>query len=325
MRKRIFFTFIILAAALHAKKAPIGHFIDDSQNKEIQAPWLTGPLLAPSGITIPPGHYNIEPYIFAVANTGKYNANWESVPMETSWVNYLQPSLQFGLNKWLDFQINPTLFYNYNQGAAKWDIGDMPIGFDVQIYRSGMKVTDWIIGLKLSFKEVIPMGRYQNLSMAKKGTDIGGQGSWQTGLGFIWGNLFYVGKGHFLTARFAFQYLLPAPVHVKNLNVFGGGAGTHGTAYPAQSFEIDIGTEYTLTKNWALALDIVGNWGGSTRFKGTATGPMTSPPFAQFSLAPAIEYNWNGNLGIIFGPWFTVAGRNSAQFASGVFALNYYH
>ncbi len=52
---------------------------------------------------------------------------------------------------------------------------------------------------------------------------------------------------------------------------------------------------------------------------------MRSPTSAQFSIAPAIEYNWNANIGIIFGSWFTLAGKNSTQFTSGVFAFNYYN
>ena len=45
----------------------------------------------------------------------------------------------------------------------------------------------------------------------------------------------------------------------------------------------------------------------------------------QLNLAPAIEYNFNENLGIIFGPWFSVVGKNSDRFVSAVFAINYYH
>ena len=33
-------------------------------NAAIAGPWLTGPLLAPAGRTIPAGHFNFEPYGF---------------------------------------------------------------------------------------------------------------------------------------------------------------------------------------------------------------------------------------------------------------------
>lgn len=324
MRKRFFLACLALAFSLHAKKA-VHQFAEPAGKTDVPAPWLTGPLLAPSGLTIPAGHYNIEPYIFIIANTARYDSHWKPVKMETFWNNYFQPQFQFGFTNWVDFEFSPTLFYNYTKGAVKWVVGDMPVLFDFQLYKGRGNTTDWITTLKLVLKETVPIGKYQKLDPKKLATDVGGGGSWQTALGLVWGNLFYLGKGHFLTGRFSCQYTLPAPTHVKNLNAYGGGPGTTGTVYPPQNFQIDVGTELTFTQRWVLALDLVGSWSGATRFKGTTTVSNTAPTSAQFSLAPAIEYNWNTDLGIIFGPWFTVAGRNAIQFTSGVFALNYYH
>ena len=291
----------------------------------VQSPWFTGPLLAPSALTIPPGHFNIEPYIYINANTGHYNSNWKRTKIETFWVNEFQPSLQFGLNNWLDFQFNPTLIYNYTKGAGKWVLGDMPIGFDFQLFHTSKIITQWNTAIKLALKLVVPLGKYQRLDPKKLLTDVGGQGSWQTGVGLIWGNVFYLGGNHFVTWRNSFLYQLPAPVHVKNLNAFGGGPGTNGTAYPAQNFQFDTAIEINLNRNWAFAMDILGSWYGKARFKGKTLFPMTAPPSVQFSLAPALEYNWSANIGIIFGSWFSVAGRNAVQFTSGVVAFNYYH
>jgi hypothetical protein len=325
MRKQIFLAFILITTSLFAKKAPLAHFVDTAGPGEVQSPWLTGPLLSPSGIIIPPGHYYIEPYIYATAETGSYNHDWKKVKKETFWNNVFQPSVQFGLLPWVDFQINPSLVYNYTKGAGHTGIGDMPIGFDFEIYKSHGKTTDWITAFKISLKEIIPLGKYQKLDPKKLLTDSTGLGSWQTGLSLIWGNLFYLGKGHFLTLRSAFEYLLPAPVHVKNLNAYGGAKGTRGTVYPPQNFVVDVAFELTLTQNWTFAMDILGLWEGKTRFKGKTEAPNTAPASVQFSLAPAIEYNWSANIGIIFGPWFTIGGRNATQFTSGVFAFSYYH
>lgn len=310
-------------SSLQAIQIPVGHYA--KPHPTIQAPWFTGPLLAPSGLTIPPGHCNIEPYIYMTANTGQYNSHWKRIKMETFWVTQLQPSLQFGINSWLDFQFNPTLTYNYTKGAGKWVLGDMPIGFDIQLFSTHRPITSWNIGIKLALKEIVPLGKYQKLSPKKLLTDAGGQGSWQTGIGIVWGNVFYLGGNYFVTWRNSFQYLLPAPVHVKNLNAFGGGPGTNGTVYPPQNFQFDTAIEINFNQNWAFAMDVVGSWSGKSRFKGETFVDNTRPSSAQFSLAPAIEYNWNADIGIIFGAWFSFAGRNATQFTSGVFAFNYYH
>jgi hypothetical protein len=47
------------------------------------------------------------------------------------------------------------------------------------------------------------------------------------------------------------------------------------------------------------------------------------PSSEQISFAPAIEYNFSSELGLIVGCWFTGWGRNSTQFRSGVINLDY--
>ena len=62
------------------------------------------------------------------------------------------------------------------------------------------------------------------------------------------------------------------------------------------------------------------------RFSGKKGGSAPiAPSSEQISMAPALEYNFNANVGIIGGAWFSVAGRNSTQFISWVLALNIYN
>lgn len=321
MRKRFFLSLFLLSYSLEAVQVPDDNY---SLTPQVGAPWFTGSLLAPSGLTIPQGHYNIEPYIYATATTGTYNNNWKSVKRETFWANILQPSIQIGLSPLVDFEFNPTLIYNYTKGAGNWNFGDMPLEIDIQLYKTDKPVTSWNMGLKLALRETIPFGKYKNLNPSKLLTDVGGQGTWQTSVGLDWGNLFYLTKIYFITWRTAIQYAYSTPVSVKNLNVYGGGEGTKGTSYPAQNIQLVTSIELNMSRNWGFAMDILGIWNGKTRFKGTTTAPMTSPSSLQFSLAPALEYNWSDQLGLIFGCWFTVAGQNSPKFTSGVIALNYY-
>ena len=95
-------------------------------------------------------------------------------------------------------------------------------------------------------------------------------------------------------------------------------------------FSTDLAFEYTLTQNWALALDVLYVHNNHTRFsghKGSTYGIPNSvggPSSEQFSLAPALEYNWSSNCGVIAGVWFSVAGRNTADFINGVVAINIY-
>lgn len=323
MIRRILLPIFLALGSLYAVQVPTSANIPP--HPTVQRPWFTGPLLAPSGVTIPKGHYNIEPYVYSIATYGRYTSDWQTEKVQTFLSNYTQPSLQFGLTPWLDFEFDPTAYYNYTRGAGKWALGDMPISIDIQILNTSRSLTSWNTALKLALRAVIPLGKYQKLDADKLLTDVGGQGSWQPAIALVWGNIFYIGGNRFITWRNAVEYTLPNPVRVRGLNAYGGGEGTSGTVYPSQSFNIDTAIEITLTRNWVFAMDVVGNWTGKTRFKGVTTASNTSPASVQFSLAPAIEYNWSANIGLIAGPWFTIAGRNASQFAGGIIAFNYYH
>lgn len=317
MKKILFFLSVVFQIALFADKVVI--------EESVKAPWFTGPLLAPSAFTIPPQHYNLEPYVFAVANTGVYGADWKTVNNPTFWNNYLLFLTQIGLTSFADCQISPTINYNFTRNVQDVAFGDLPIILNLQIYKHVGAVKDWSWALKFFIHELFPTGKYQNLALNKWGTDVGGSGLWKTTIGFILGNIFYLGDGHFLSWRTVLGTTFPASTTVKNLNAFGGGPGTKGTVSVSQSFQFDTSVEINLNRNWVFALDIAGIVSGSTRFEGVTSVSNAAPSSVQLSLAPALEYNWNQNLGMIFGSWFTVAGRNSTQFVSGVVALNYYH
>jgi hypothetical protein len=77
-------------------------------------------------------------------------------------------------------------------------------------------------------------------------------------------------------------------------------------------------------------MDIAYTYSAKTTFTGspgtTALGTPASVggPFnEQLSLAPALEYNPNGNLGFIAGCWFSVWGKNSLDFVSGVASVTW--
>lgn len=293
-------------------------------------PWLTGPLLTPSAHVIPPGHFNFEPYVFITNNNGVYDNKWHRHSASDFLSVNNQMLLQIGLFECTDFFIVPQFFYNHIDDASKTSFGDLPVGFDFQLLQDDS--VHWYPAIKLQIREIFPTGKYERLDPRKKRTDAVGGGSYQTALSLTLSRLFHFRKHHFLAARFNFTYNVAASVHVKGFNAYGGAANTSGKAYPGSSYSAFLGFEYTLTQRWVLALDALYTHTNKNRFSGnpgeSAPGikaVVTAPSSEQFILAPALEYNWNANVGLIAGPWFTVAGRNTTAFAGGVIALNYYH
>ncbi|HSW86437.1 MAG TPA: hypothetical protein VLG49_02935 [Rhabdochlamydiaceae bacterium] len=325
-------TILLLSAVGFSKAcAMTGSPISYSAHPELTGPvaWLTGPLLTSSGHVIPPGHLNFEPYIFVSKISHKYDSEWQRRHVSTFVSVLNQYQLKVGVVRRLDIGTNPGFAWNHRHGQAKWVFTDLPLILEYQLL--GNRPKPWVPMIKLSLGEVFPTGKYQHLKAKKNGTDIGGQGSFQTQIGIDFGKLIYFGHYHWLSWRLNLNYTYLSPVHVEGLNVYGGAKDTDGTVFPGNQFSQLIGLEYTLNQQWVLALDIVNFYGNKTRFsgkKGTISGvpaKVTLPSMNQISLAPALEYNWSANIGIIAGAWFTVAGRNAPDFLQWVIAFNLYH
>lgn len=297
--------------------------------------WVTGPLLTPSAVVVQRGHINVEPYFFAIAIPGFYDNQWDSQDVPTFWNLSWQIPIQPGITEWLDLQITPTLNWNKVGSACHWALGDTVVQFDFQLYRAPLVDTSWTPSVRLSIKETLPTGKYRNLDPKKLRTDSGGFGSWISTLSLGISKAVDLG-GHFLIYRANINYsFYSTDVHLKGFNTYGGGFGTDGILSPGPAVQSQIGLEYTLNQNWVLAFDAQMNWGAADTFSGiegvvsrrvgldTLASNAVRTNF-QYSLAPAIEYNWSADLGLIVGAWFSIAGKNSSKFNSGVIALNYY-
>ena len=277
----------------------------------------------------PKGHFTIESYLYVTANTGAYDKHWHGQSLDHNFYSIIpQFFCQFGMTPWMDFQIVPEVVYNITQDQSSVHFGDLPIGFDFQLYPADAR--EWVPGVKLTLREIFPTGKYQKLSRHKKGTDLSGEGSFATNASLEFYKVSRLWKKHFLSTTFYFSYLYSAPVHVKGLNAYGGGHHTRGKAYPGNALEAILSFEFTFNQNWVFAIDNVYMHTNKNRFTGhpgfTEAGklaPVKAPSSEQISFAPTIEYNFNSHFGIAIGAWVTAWGRNSIEFRSGIIDFDY--
>jgi hypothetical protein len=126
---------------------------------------------------------------------------------------------------------------------------------------------------------------------------------------------------------------LSSTVNVQDVSVYGTGEGFRGQARPGNTFFANASFEYSLTRSFVLALDVTYRHTGNTRVTGhsapVAGGPQTPPAIELNSgsgealgVAPAIEYSWTPNLGVLLGVRVIPAGRNTACTVSPAVAIN---
>ncbi len=296
----------------------------------LQGPWMTGPLLAPSGSAVPVNNFNVEFYTFYTPSFGSYSNSWQFARAPKTLSTNMTTLISYGLVKNID--IEAIVPYNFNSRSGQYASSYGDLSFDVGFQFMEGTVKDWKPSMRLMLAETIPSGRFNNLDPLLNGADSFGGGAYLTTMTLIIQKLRELSNGHFLSTRLALGYTLPSDVSVRNINAYGGAIGTNGVVSLGSRFTADLAFEYTLTQHWVPAVDIFYANGAASSFSGTAgllpsglAAPNSSPSSASISLAPALEYNFNSRVGIIAGTWFTVTGRNSGQFSAVVGALNVYY
>ena len=300
---------------------------DTNQLKEGEyEPWFTGPIIAGSGRTMTPGHFNLEPYFFIQQSNGSYNNEWHKKRKLGS-VNF-NPLIFFvtGLNSFMDFQLVTNFQSNFRNHQKNTRIGDSLLGLGFQLCLDNRFTAS--PDIRLILKQELATGHYKHLNPKKLGTDASGSGFYRTGVGLNIQKLFYFHR-RLLLARCNMNYKISTPTYVSGYTVFGGGPNIRGQISSVQFFNIDFAFEYTLSQNLVFAMDLFYEYQSKGRFKPKGKLPLHHLPLPRsdqeqrYSLAPALEYNFSAAFGIIAGCWFSIAGKNSNSFTTGVIAFNY--
>ena len=262
--------------------------------------WWTGPMLAPSAGTLPPGHWLVEPYVYDIktAHADNYGSR--------AYVIY-------GLLDRFSVGVIPILGLNDGIG-----LGDLTA--QAQYRLTQFQPGSWVPTMSIVAQETFPTGTYDRL-----GTNTSnalGAGAYATTLGFYSQTCFWMPNGRILRARLDLsQVVYSTKVHVDDVSVYGTGPGFLGRALPGLSSSADLAAEYSATQRWVLALDAAYGWNGDTRVESDNV-QLHSGWSESLALAPAVEYNMSSRIGVLLGVRFIDIGRNTTHSVSPALAVN---
>ncbi|HEY9133349.1 MAG TPA: hypothetical protein VIM98_16455 [Dyella sp.] len=121
----------------------------------------------------------------------------------------------------------------------------------------------------------------------------------------------------------------PGAVDVRGQSVYGTEPGFRGSVSPHHAWNASASAEYSIDAHWVLVMELAYQRSAAARVSGQAPGNGSTvaidrymPPGHTFSVAPAVEYNVNGSLGIIAGVHASLSGRNSGAFVAPQVAVN---
>lgn len=302
---------------------------DTEPRRHPESPWFTGSLLSTRAQTIDPEHWVVQPYFYSTRYGGLYNNNWRAQSASVIRTNIQQTYLRYGVTSRIDVEIAPQWVGNHAQDQSSVGLGDFPVQLGVQVLKG--RSESWVPDVRVWVQETFPTGDYTNLSPTTASRAGTGGGSYATILGVGAQKAIWVTGERFLRYRLNATYGFYSPVTVQGFNSYGGGFGTTGRVYPGSVITLAVAGEYTMTRRVALALDISFQMAEATRFAGTAGVDAGGKPATVgrgynelITVAPAIEYNWNQHVGVIAGPWFSLSGKNTAEFFGVVAALYLY-
>lgn len=289
--------------------------------------WWTGPMLAPSGATLPAGHWLIEPYLFDVMSDGHFDRQGahHAGPYEHDLGSLTY--VLYGLTDRLTVGMIPRFGYNEPAGAPNSSapgVGDFTLqaGYGLTQYHDGR----YVPAIALVVQETLPTGRYERLARPSDGF---GSGAYQTAFNVFSQDYFWMPNGRILRARLDLTYTIASAVSLRDRSVYGTAFGFRGAARPGEGFSADLAGEYSLTRNWVLALDVVYQHNASTRITSrlppgpaSAPYPLESGSSYYVGFAPAIEYNFSSQIGVLLGVRIIDIGRNTASSVTPAVAVN---
>jgi hypothetical protein len=287
--------------------------------------WFTGSLYAVSPALSRAGAVAIEPYAIYSRNTGSFDADGNYLPRSdgTDQAIFLTV-VKYGLTDRLTIATTPSFTHSWNNGRGSTGsgFGDLPIELEYRlqdgVIATGAPSITASIGIRL------PTGAFDHLRHPLNGR---GSGAWSARAGILAQSLFNTGTNHAMRVRLYGSVAMPvASVSVHDASVYGTEDGFTSHVLPGASAEAGMSVGYALNQRWVLALDLLYDTAQGFALHGTrANGSLAqtrSPASSSFAIAPAIEYSWSADAGIIAGVAFSAAGRNAASFIAPQVAIS---
>jgi hypothetical protein len=289
--------------------------------------WWTGPLLAASPATLPQGHVLIEPYLYDAIINQQFDNKGARQAMTRQRDYGSLTYLLYGLTDSTTVGLIPRFGYNNPGQGSSIGLGDLTAQVSYRLSR--FLDQGWLPATALVVTETIPSGKYDHLSNPNDGI---GAGSYATSFALYAQYYLWMPNGRILRTRINVSEAWSQSVGVEDASVYGTLRGFRGRAFPGDTFTFDSAWEYSMTRNWVAALDIVYSDNSPTtvvgRYATTSGGPASTSINSRsafrnsLSLAPALEYNWTSMVGIIVGAKLVVAGRNAGAAVIPVAAIN---
>jgi hypothetical protein len=301
-----------------------GGWATDNASVSLEDQWYTGSLLSPSGAAPHQGMLGFEPYLIFTDQTGAFDSTGRSRAADPALRSLSSTTLfKYGLTDHLSIQFLPTISYGWNRASTTSGLkfGDLPVELQFRFMDPDNARLRPALTAFLGMD--VPLGDYDRLLRPLDGV---GTGAWALRIGLLSQSAYLVSDKPLRLRVYANARQPVAAVGLHGASVYDTNAGFQGQANPGIAASFGFSLEYGLTQRWVLAFDAVRDIQDGNRLHGhypqQADFGESTGSIGDWTVAPAIEYNFSSRFGFIAGAAVTVAGHNTRNQVEPQIALN---
>ncbi|QNQ09956.1 transporter [Sphingomonas alpina] len=315
---RLFLCFVtagLCQAPALAQDLPVAPATALPERQPLDQAWWTGPMLANSAGALPRGHALIETYVF------------DRITATSHGFGSLTYML-YGVTDTLTMGVKPSFGFNaikQGRNGSGVAMGDLTLSAQYRLASFDAERSTPAVALSVQYS--LPTGKHDRLG--DRPADGLGSGAHTTTVSVYAQQYFWLPNGRIFRARLNASTAFSDHATLTDVSVYGTRDGFRGRARPGQSFSLGVSGEYSLTRSWVLALDLIYSHDNPTRVQGFDIRDVGNPVRYRsgasdgFAIAPAIEYSWKPNLGVLLGTRFVPKGHNVTASITPAVAINY--
>ncbi len=286
-------------------------------------PRFAGPLLSPAP-PLPVGVLNIEPYLIHSQLHGVYDGDGRRRSADAPGGWHLSVPVQYGVHERVTLAATFNAMYNRDAGESRtFDIGDTSLSALVGLFRGDGEARPT---LTLALRQSLATGHHDRLE-DRSISVASGNGVGATSLG-LHGQAYFL-DGH-LRMRASSAWRIPgSSTGVRGKSAYGTPAGFDGRVRMGAALTSLLAAEYSLSRTWVLAGELLHEREGASSVHGTQPGDggrvefhRRDPASWRFSVVPAVQYHWSDSVALVAGAQIALSGRNSSRVVAPQVALN---
>lgn len=291
---------------------------------------FTGPLITPNAKNLPSGVVVIEPYLIYSSGNTFYDGNGrrQKTPASTHQWQNLVPMF-VGITDRLQAQLTLGALRVASQGQRSGGARMTDTTARLQYMLMAPNADGTRPAISVNYGHRFATGAYHRLD-ANPLNGVG-SGAEVDSLSLLTQHFIWLPNGRPLRWR-AVAAFSPSPsrVNLRGVSTYGTPADFRGHVRLGRSLGLTTSAEYSIDEHWVLALDLAYDREESAWLTGQQHLPSgksesierRDPARSVYSIAPAVEYNFDGRYGIVAGVHYSLAGRHNGAFVKPMVAVN---